>query len=333
MTGGHGAGDREPRRVTRTDRRSRRPAGTGRRRTRSRSVGGGSAPVTRSATESEDRFLAMGPNERGLHALGRRAGLRARPSQRDRAGSRRGHVSPEPMSLLPPAVCSNPMGRWMSPRTNRSTSKKKKIDGFSRRRRIAAQSPRSIASRASVMVGCVDVPPIPRVRERTRGFPISGVYPQRLAAEEPGQEPGVERVARAGAIERRVGRAVRQRIARLRCSHRTLTGGLDDDRFGAQQAPVGPMASSTTEMWARLGLARPRSAEAVDLRAPMQQNHCAGWVPVQIKRAWCLPRPAPHQTFGQFRRGRALVAGSTSWGRRRRVRLRGSVVDDQPATS
>ena len=61
--------------------------------------------------------------------------------------------------------------------------------------------PRSIASNASTMVGCVAVPPMPRVESAPHAFPISRHRPQRLAAEEAGEEARVERIARAGGVD------------------------------------------------------------------------------------------------------------------------------------
>ena len=154
------------------------------------------------------------------------------------------------LSPLPPATCTNPSGRWMSPRTSRSISKSLSTEGFAARQTITRRSPRSTASSASCIVGCASTPPAARVESAPHALAIarhrSSGSPPSIAARNPASNespaPVVSTVATriAAAVDALAG-TDRDRAAVARLHHD------ESGRVGASTA----IAASRSDVRAR----------------------------------------------------------------------------------
>ena len=84
--------------------------------------------------------LPMGPDELALHAFGGEGFLqpptRVSQSATTQTSAPSDRAARATFSPLPPATCTKPDGRWMSPLTNRSTSNSRSTDGFAARQTI-----------------------------------------------------------------------------------------------------------------------------------------------------------------------------------------------------
>ena len=82
----------------------------------------------------------MGPDELALHAFGGEDSCNHRPvcprSATTQTSAPSDRAARATFSPLPPATCTKPDGRWMSPLTNRSTSNSRSTDGFAARQTI-----------------------------------------------------------------------------------------------------------------------------------------------------------------------------------------------------
>ena len=174
--------------------------------------------------------------------------------------------------------------------------------------------PRSIASTASTMVACVAVPPSPRVESAPHAFPSSRHRRSGLAVQEPGEEARRRTSRRRRSSPRVVvdRRGHRDLLARLRAD-RALLGRLDHDRPRPPDERSRAIASSTTEIRARLSAStsfgRNTSTSGSSVEQPAVPTRRPD--PSSGRSTSSPRRPAPRGT-GPAARARARAAGSTS---------------------